>query len=595
MRGVRLRPCWRRVLRVVTVALLALLVLAVSGWAVLAGEVVVPGSDPPPGVYRETFLGRQLGAMLLAMARGLTVMIEWLQTTSIQELVFDPPADWVYGTFTPQEWGHVLHWHGIVRTISLSAMVLWLGAMIVAFKVLATSFAPERRAGLGLMASKLLLVLIVAMAGPLLLGVFLQLNQALVSAIRSALVSQGILEGLDQVGRVSALENIRTGSTIVDGLVALMYVGVTVVFNLLYFIRKMMLGLTVIVLPLVAWAFVSTRTAMAAMTVLSELWSNALMPFTHALALAVFLSLVRLDDPRWWIPILGLYLVILMANFLRRLMTGLLEWFGVGEERWAGAAAAGLGGLVALGSLIPALAGGYAREFGAVAPRRAAGAAAGGGGGGGGATAAAASVGMPPVLGGGGPAPAGSAGGMGPIRPGPGGGASPSPSSGGFVDTPLVPGWQMHGNLLVPAGTASGGPGGPPAGGTGSVSGPGGPARPAPSDPGGPARGTREGDPRRGREESRQRVWRDAGGQTGWDRYRAAAQTGAGLLGATVGMGFDAAGMPGLGAAPMRQFFADSAGGVSETAEGFYWWVHNRRNPVGPVDTEGRAAPARPA
>lgn len=587
----------RRLLRMAAAAVLVLLAVSVAGTALARSPaVVVPDPTPPSprADYRETMLGRLLGGMLLAMSRGLMTIIEGLQATNIQELVFDPPADWVHGTFTPDEWAHVLRWHGVLRAISLSAMVLWLGAMVIGFKVLATSFAPERRAGLGLMATKVLLVLIVALSGPLLAGLFLELNQALTGAIRSALEAQGILQGLDQVGRADFIDTIRTGSSIIDGLVSLMYVGVTVVFNLLYFIRRMMLALTVIVLPLVAWAFVSTRTALAAMTVLSELWSNALMPFTHAIALALYLAFVRLDDPRWWVPIVGLYLVILMANFLRRLMTGLLEWFGVGEERFAGAAAAGLGGLMAIGTLIPALAGAHARQLGAIPPRRLpeAGAAAGAagtfaGGGTGGATLAFA--GMPPI-----------GGGPGAGRPGAGGGAYPS--SGGFVQTPFVTPWNLNDNQMTLTGGPPGGGAPPSSGGyTASASGllvPASASGSAPSSRGaGPAgSGRGSGGPGRPpREETQQRVWRDAGRQTGWDRFRVASSTSAGLLGTVVGMGFDAAGLPGLGATPLREHFTGGAGAVTDTAEGFYWWIHNRRNPIPAVDCEGRAtAPARP-
>jgi len=66
----------------------------------------------------------------------------------------------------------------------------------------------------------------------------------------------------------------------------------------------------------------------------------------------------------WWAKLFCLWLLIPISAFVRRLFTGWLNFLGVDEEKWAGLAAAGVGGLVALGTAFAGLTSAGARTAG---------------------------------------------------------------------------------------------------------------------------------------------------------------------------------------------------------------------------------------
>ena len=196
-------------------------------------------------------------------------------------------------------------------------------------------------------------VAIIAFA-PVLMEVLFELNAALVDAIRS--VGSSFVGGqtLDQHLRVSTLENLRTGSVLGTALVKLVYAGVELYINLLYFVRKYALMTIYVFTPLMAWLWAFNKNVNAAGIWLGEVISNVFMQSAHALVFTLFLTFCSQKGMTWLEKLLWAGGLIPIAEMVRNSVQGLFTRLSGFDE--AGAVgkflgALGLGGIAGMSRL----------------------------------------------------------------------------------------------------------------------------------------------------------------------------------------------------------------------------------------------------
>lgn len=270
---------------------------------------------------------------------------------SIDQLVFGRE-----GTFSEEEWRQV------IRPWWLWALGIGLSPVLVAFVVLAGGFSIVRGVFLqnpraAASAQETFLNLIVAtllvVTGPLILNFFLQVNDVIVELVKYRLVNIGAeISGLSKAG---LLTEVNSGRPLLDALIRLAFAGMMFYINMMYLVRRFILAVLLIVMPFVAWswAFKNTRTPM--LVLLSELVTNSLMSASHAIVLGFYLSLAKANPAgmfsTWWAKLFALTMVVPTAALLRRILAGWLNLLGANEERWAGLATLGFGGIAGLATL----------------------------------------------------------------------------------------------------------------------------------------------------------------------------------------------------------------------------------------------------
>lgn len=286
------------------------------------------------------------------------------------------------GVFYSDEWNRlIMPWYRRFLALASSFALISIIVMVMGYRTVLSSANPRQMATLQETVWNLVVAAMLVAFGPVLARHLFDLNSALVEFVKYGLGAQGVTE----IGQTlnGSFEAITTGSPLLDALIRLAYAGLMLHLNLIYMVRKFVLAVLIIVMPVVGWAWVTKGTRLPMLILLSEVATNALMSFTHAVVLALYLTMVRYDGAgmfsTWWAKLFGISLIIPVAALLRRLIAGWLNFLGIDEEKWAGLALAGFGGMVGLASV----AGGAVGAFGGMAARNAEILLGGGGSGGG--------------------------------------------------------------------------------------------------------------------------------------------------------------------------------------------------------------------
>lgn len=501
-------------------------------------------------------LDSAIGSLFLLIADAIRA----LGIRSFDELVWmdqgnQPPL----GTFWPHEWSALMGWYWTFAAVALFPGLV--NAVIAAYglRIVVASGDSQARVRLYNVLSGLVGMVVLILFTPFLMQHLLGLNAALVDLVASRLgdARQFFADPMQIPDQV--------GSKTLAGAMHLILVGVELMLNFLYVIRKVVIGASLVLLPLAGWALVFRRTYTPLLLLLSELVSNTFMQTSHAITIAVLVALVLRPESQtpWWILIFVPTMLPLVSSFLRRLLTGYLNFLGVNEERWASWGALGIGAML-----------GVAQAGGGILTAAS------------GARAAAA------MFGGG---VAGGIGGAGGVGPGPVGGGGGFGGSGGDLSSGLSGG----GNGLTPGGFPAGFPRGAGSAGTALGSGAawsGGAA--ALSNLGWMLR-------RGGPGVSGSQASLAQGGETVGGHLGVASAGGPGMGRHPVGTGGGAMGAPpaggtvniplarqGTGAAPSRQGWSEGAsqGGNGTAAP---QWTQNRRS-GGNVIALGEEAPTAP-
>lgn len=317
-----------------------------------------PPAENTPGKSLGSVAGGMLSTLLAQPIEGMVnALLQFKSFYSIDELVFGSA-----GTFTQNEWETVIKpWWAWAGGISTAAQVLALIVLLFGLKTLGGAFnpGPKRMAEMQEDVLNILVAAAFVATGPYLLSWLLWLNKGIVEAVKLYLDHLGI--SLTALGTRGLIDSVQSGNNLLNALIGLAFVGMMFYFNMMYLVRRFVLAILLVVMPIVAWSWAFKRTQMPMLILLSELVTNSLMSATHAVVLAFYLTMVNANPAgmmgQWWAKLFALSLVIPTAALLRRMIAGWLNFLGINEEGWAGLATAGFSGLAGIAALAGAAGG----------------------------------------------------------------------------------------------------------------------------------------------------------------------------------------------------------------------------------------------
>lgn len=188
------------------------------------------------------------------------------------------------------------------------------------------------------------------MAAPLILHLFIEINNAGVELCKNAAGSMGALDQFQGAGG-TFLDNIKTGHILTTAIIKLAFVGLMIYFNILYLIRGLILSGLMAITPFLIWIWAITDNQTAIKVWFGEITSVSFMQFVHAFSILFFLSFIpQLPDKcQWWATFVALILIIPFTNIIRNIFQGFLRFLGINEEGLASGAMGMLGGLATMG------------------------------------------------------------------------------------------------------------------------------------------------------------------------------------------------------------------------------------------------------
>ncbi|MEM3452831.1 MAG: hypothetical protein QW835_04295 [Candidatus Hadarchaeum sp.] len=324
-----------------------------------------------------------LSRLVAGFFNGLAAGIEHLPGFKrIDALVFPripelgAPADKVdkdlefWGFYSRWEWNKILFWHNTFRTVAILPVLIQLVILVGAYRVMLQRLSPQKNASMqDDMFGIIMAILFLGMSIPL-IKILFELNLGIVDFIKNVLASGRLGVQIDvHADRFWQPITNGTGSALLDSILHLVWAGLGLYINVLYFIRNFLVAVLIIIMPWLAWLWASRGSRTALMLALSELVTNIIMSASHAIVIAVYLTLVVPEQTALgktvmaglfssaWAKIVLMILIPSMGQFIRNLLAGWFGLLGANEERWAATAMAGLGGLMALGTIAGAAVG----------------------------------------------------------------------------------------------------------------------------------------------------------------------------------------------------------------------------------------------
>lgn len=331
----------------VKVVLLSLIVVAFFIFPAYASPQDLPQDTEDSGGLFEKMLAAPLNGLAYAIV-ALENSIGGMET--FEQLVFNV-GDKKYGDpFTASEWALLDKWYKAVAS-SMSCLVL-IAVFVTALRTAAAGINPIHKFSLMDDMLRWFYALVIIAGGPLFVWICIVVNNALVAQFYELGTK---ISGSMQTVAIdkSFLESIHTGSPLTTAIVRVSYAFISLYFNVLYLIRKIVLIVMYVFTPLMAWMWAINKRVAAVTIWVSEVVTTTFMQATHALAFAVWTSFSGPESVyHYWLPqLIGLGALIPITRILRNAMAGLLSWLmGTDEELWA----AGFTGLAALGaSMMP--------------------------------------------------------------------------------------------------------------------------------------------------------------------------------------------------------------------------------------------------
>lgn len=334
------------------VAVCAVLCTARTGGAFPNEDIEgVPNAPVPHGTagLAYSWLDRLVASPFNAVAVGLNKIAEWAKLRPIEDLVFNADSDSsspMADAFTSEEWYNlVLPWYRAVLAFGTSVIVIESVILLKSYGYIAS---PSKRATVQEMLFNTGFAVLLAFGTPVLMRLILDANKAVVAFARNQAMS---------VSPSSSVEAARqaSGSAILDAFISIADAGLMIYMNVLYLVRKFVLGILLIIAPIVGWSWMSRGTRQTALLMLSEILTNGMMTASHALPYAFFLTMLRLNGSLLgtaWAKLLGFTLIIPLSAFLRRMLIGFFDFLGMHEESAASAAVGGMASLAAVGTVM---------------------------------------------------------------------------------------------------------------------------------------------------------------------------------------------------------------------------------------------------
>jgi len=196
----------------------------------------------------------------------------------------------IAGVFTEREWEAVLRWYRLFAGLALSGYTVYLVLLVHGLRAVAVASNPAQRASLMEALVDTLSAMCFAVFGLVVLRALLEVNQALVNAVSTWMGSDG-MEWVSSFGPEMLEELVVPHSLIWTGVVRLVFAFVCIQLNFLYLVRKFVLVVSVILLPLFGWAWAFKGTRLPVLILGTEIVTNSLMSFSHAVVLALLWDL----------------------------------------------------------------------------------------------------------------------------------------------------------------------------------------------------------------------------------------------------------------------------------------------------------------
>lgn len=334
---------------------LILLFLAIC-FALPAYAADLPETNPQDsGTNTQTDGGGLFDKMLAAPLNGLAYSIITLENAvggmeTFDQLVFNQ-GDKKYGDpFTTTEWDLLDKWYKAVAT-SMSCLVL-IAVFVTSLKAASAGINPDMKFNIMEDTLRWFYALVIIAGATLFIWLCIVINNAMVQEFYNLGMNiAGNMKGVT-VDK-SFFDSIQTGSYLTTAIVRVSYAFLSLYFNILYLIRKIVLIVMYVFTPIMAWMWAINKKVSAVTIWVSEVISTTFMQATHALTFAVWTSFSGPGSVyHYWLPqLIGLSALIPITIILRKSMEGLMPWLmGSHEETWAG----GFMGLAALGaSMMP--------------------------------------------------------------------------------------------------------------------------------------------------------------------------------------------------------------------------------------------------
>lgn len=264
-----------------------------SGEMAYADVTVVQGKGDKPTQWRDGPIGLMVGGTLCGIAE-IIYGFPGFQTPDT--LVFGVGGPKVAGVFTEREWDALARWYRLFAGVALSGYVVYLILLVHGLRAVVGSQNPVQRASVTEAVTDTLVAMCIAVFGLAVLRAMLEVNQALVNAISTWMGT----EGMSWVGsfRKEMLDELVVPHSLLwTGVVRVVYAFTAISLNFLYLVRKFVLAVSVVLLPVVGWAWAFKGTRLPVLLLGTEMVTNSLMSFSHALVLALMWDLFYRRGP----------------------------------------------------------------------------------------------------------------------------------------------------------------------------------------------------------------------------------------------------------------------------------------------------------
>lgn len=260
------------------------------------GQLIVRGTERRGAEaedWRDGPLGRMIGDLLCWIAE-IIYGFPGFQTPDV--LVFGRGGPKVAGVFTEREWEAISRWYRLFAGVGLSGYMVYLALLLHGLRALAGSSNPVQRASLMEALTDTLVAMCIAVFGLAGLRAMLEVNQALVNAICTWMGPDG-QAWVQQFNQEMLKDLIVPHSRFWTGVVRVVYAFTCIALNFLYLVRKFVLAVSTVLLPVMGWAWAFKGTRLPVLLLGTEMVTNSLMSFSHALVLALLWDLFYRSGP----------------------------------------------------------------------------------------------------------------------------------------------------------------------------------------------------------------------------------------------------------------------------------------------------------
>lgn len=321
-------------------------------------EVAREAVEAEDGSVFEKILGKTLAGIGTAI-KSFSYKI--LGFRSLDTLVFNKGTT-ISGSLFSNEWqGTMRTWYNRMRAIIFPLVLL--AVITTAFRFFRAAKNPRAREEAFDAVLRLFFSSVIILFAPVFVNTLVKLNNYLVDSI-SALLDNGSVDkavGLSP----SMLDNIKTGSPILTGVVILMLAGIELRINIMFFMRMFTITVLYIFTPFVAALWAIEKSVNAAGIWLGEMISNIFMQFAYAFVFMIFLVFVPYMGVGG--TLISVMVIISVAEMIRNSVQNLwTRLSGLDEAGTSFKIAGALGAIAA----IPTLGRTIAAQFGGLSTAR---------------------------------------------------------------------------------------------------------------------------------------------------------------------------------------------------------------------------------